>query len=190
MPCALLLGQELADMSPLDLAQHVRQLAGPDFPILLVSEHDWAQIEYRATRAGVNAFVPCHLFPSRLLETLSALTSGGGEDSVSADSQEMDYSDSRVLLVEDNELNLEIAMELLGFTGVQVETAGDGAQALEKFQQSPEGYYDLILTANAFMEDVRRSRDAGMNEHISKPVDVDRLFEILRSRLKPKAAQG
>ena len=223
MPCALLLGQELADMSPLDLAQHVRQLAGPDFPILLVSEHDWAQIEYRATRAGVNAFVPCPLFPSRLLETLSALTSGGGEDSVSADSQEMDYSDSRVLLVEDNELNLEIAMELLGFTGVQVETAGDGAQALEKFQQSPEGYYDLILmdvqmpvmdgyeatrrirklpradaqnvwivamTANAFMEDVRRSRDAGMNEHISKPVDVDRLFEILRSRLKPKAAQG
>ena len=59
MPCALLLGQELEDMSALELASHVRQLAGNSFPILLVSEEDWAQIEYRAVRAGVNAFVPC-----------------------------------------------------------------------------------------------------------------------------------
>ena len=221
MPCALVLGQELEDMSPLDLAQHVRQLAGPGFPILLASEDDWAQIEYRAVRAGVNAFVPCPLFPSRLLETLSDLTNSGG-DGGTAGGPEEDFSGSRVLLVEDNELNLEIAMELLGFTGVQVETAGDGTQALEKFQQSPEGYYDLIfmdvqmpvmdgyeatrrirqlaradaqsvwivaMTANAFVEDVRRSKDAGMNEHVSKPVDLDSLFEILRGRLRPKAAR-
>ena len=71
MPCALLLGQSLSDMQPLDVAAHVRQLAGPDFPIVLVSEEDWAQLEYRASRAGVSAFVPCPLFKSRLLSTLS-----------------------------------------------------------------------------------------------------------------------
>ncbi len=222
MPCALLLGQELEDMSPLDLASHARQLAGPGFPILLASEDDWAQIEYRATRAGVNAFVPCPLFPSRLLATLSSLTSrsaGDGQDSQGTDD---DFSGSRVLLVEDNELNREIAMELLGMTGVQVEAAEDGAQAVSKFQNAPEGWFDLILmdiqmpvmdgyeaarrirqlprpdaqsvwivamTANAFVEDVRLARQAGMNEHISKPVDVDRLMEILRGQLRPKTAR-
>ena len=222
MPCALLLGQELEDMSPLDLAAHARQLAGPDFPILLATEDDWAQLEYRATRAGVNAFVPCPLFPSRLLAALSSLTSrsaGNGQDSQNS---EEDFSGSRVLLVEDNELNQEIAMELLGMTGVQVEAAGDGAQAVAKFQNAPEGWFDLILmdiqmpvmdgyeaarrirqlprpdaqsvwivamTANAFVEDVRLARQAGMNEHISKPVDVDRLMEILRGQLRPKMAQ-
>ncbi len=222
MPCALLLGQELTDMSPLDLAAHVRQLAGPAFPILLVSEDDWARVEYRATRAGVSAFVPCPLFRSRLLDTLSALTAGSSERGSAPGGSEEDYSGRRVLLVEDNELNQEIAMELLSMTGVQVEVAGDGAQALEKFKQSPEGYYDIIfmdvqmpvmdgyeatrrirtlprtdagrvwivaMTANAFMEDVRQARQAGMNEHISKPVDVNHLLEILRTRLNPRAAE-
>ncbi len=211
MPCALLLGQELADMPSLDMASHVRQLAGPDFPIILVSDQDWAQIEYRAVRAGISAFVPCPLFPSKLLETLSALTSGAGAGSQAGG--------SRILLVEDNELNQEIAMELLGMTGVQVDAADDGAQALDLFQRSPEGWYDLILmdiqmpvmdgfeatrriralprqdaqgvwivamTANAFVEDIRLSRAAGMNEHVSKPVDVDRLMDILRRQLKPR----
>ena len=223
MPCALVLGQELIDMPMLDLAAHVRQLAGSDFPILLASEDDWAQIEYRAVRAGVSAFVPCPLFPSRLLSTLSSLTAGTGPESQTPDGQEEDYSGFRILLVEDNELNQEIAMEMLGMTGIQVETADDGAQAVAKFQSSPEGWYDLILmdvqmpvmngydatrtiralprpdaarvcivamTANAFLEDVRLSQEAGMNEHISKPVDVDRLMKILRGQLRPKAAKG
>ena len=216
MPCALLLGHELADMSPLDAATHVRQLAGSAFPILLVSEDDWAQIEYRAVRAGINAFVPCPLFRSRLLETLSSLTAGQGHQEQTQSGGAVDYSEHRVLLVEDNELNQEIALELLGMTGVQTDVAGDGAQAVEMFQNSPEGWYEIILmdiqmpvmngydatrairklprpdaesvwivamTANAFMEDMRLSREAGMNEHISKPVDVDRLTEILRGRL-------
>ena len=63
MPCALLLGHELADMSPLDAATHVRQLAGSAFPILLVSEDDWAQIEYRAVRAGDQRLCPLPAVP-------------------------------------------------------------------------------------------------------------------------------
>ena len=62
MPCAMLLGEELEDMPVLNLAAHVRQLAGREFPIILVSEGDWVKLEYRATHAGINAFVPCPLF--------------------------------------------------------------------------------------------------------------------------------
>lgn len=222
MPCALLLGQALDDMSPLDLAQHVRQLAGPEFPILLVSEDDWTQIEYQAARAGVNAFVPCPLFPSRLLETLSSLTAGQEREERSPGGGDVDYSQHHVLLVEDNELNQEIAVELLGVTGVQVDVAGNGAEAVERFRNSPEGWYEIVfmdvqmpvmngydatrairklpradagdtwivaMTANAFMEDIYRSREAGMNEHISKPVDIDHLTEILRNRLGSEAKQ-
>ena len=218
LPCALLLGQELEDMPVLEMAAHVRQLAGREFPIVLVSEDDWAQIEYRATRAGVSAFVPCPLFSSRLLETLSELMGGDRGDQSAGGELNADYSGSRVLLVEDNELNQEIAVELLGLTGVQVEVAGDGAQAVDMFAAAPAGDYDLIfmdvqmpvmngyeatrrirqmdredagrvwivaMTANAFVEDVRLSREAGMNEHVSKPVDLERLQEILRAQLKP-----
>ena len=216
MPCAMLLGQELEDMPVLDVAAHVRQLAGRDFPILLVSEEDWAPMEYRATRAGVSAFVPCPLFGSRLLETLSRLTCAPDQADRGAGGRDGDYSGRRVLLVEDNELNLEIASELLSMTGVEVDTAENGREALERFTAAPENYYDIIfmdiqmpvmdgyeaarrirsleradagtvwivaMTANAFVEDMRLSREAGMNEHVSKPVDLERLEDILRRRL-------
>ncbi|MCM1047289.1 MAG: response regulator [Clostridiales bacterium] len=214
MPCAMLLGQEIVDMSALELAAHVRQLAGRDFPILLVSDDDWAQIEFRATRAGVNAFVPCPLFKSKLLTTLAEAIGSKSADGANTEREE-DYSKYRVLLVEDVELNQEIELEMLSVTGINVETADDGAQALKAFEDSQEGYYDLILmdiqmpimdgyeatrrirelqrsdaksvwivamTANAFVEDIRRSKEAGMNEHCSKPIDPERLREILRNR--------
>lgn len=216
MPCALLLGRELNDMSALDVATHVRELAGEDFPIILVAETDWAQIEYRATRAGINAFVPCPLFKSRLFAALSELTYKAQRSRSDRAGNYADYGQYRLLLVEDNELNREIAIELLSQTGVQIETAENGLRAVEAFENSPEGYYDLIfmdiqmpvmngydaarkirqlprkdagsiwiiaMTANAFVEDIRLSKEAGMNEHCSKPVDADRLHEILRKRL-------
>ena len=218
MPCAVLLGSELTDMPVLQFASHVRQLAGQELPILLVSEQDWAQMEFRARRAGVDAFVPCPLFKSRLLETLCSLM-GQDEKDEDALQQETDFGQYRILLVEDNELNQEIAMELLSLTGVQVEVAGNGARAVELFTASPEGYFDLIfmdvqmpvmdgyeatrqirrlgrrdaasvwivaMTANAFVEDIRLSREAGMNDHVSKPVDFEHLQEILQKCLVQK----
>lgn len=215
MPCALLVGQELTDMSALDMASHVRQLAGKDFPIIMVADADWVQIEYRATRAGINGFVPCPLFQSKLFAVLSELTSKAKQDHNTSPEIDFDYSKCRLLLVEDNELNREIALELLSLTGVQVETAENGLRAVEIFKHSPEGYFDLIfmdiqmpimngydaaknirqlprkdaqtvwivaMTANAFVEDIRLSQEAGMNEHCSKPVNADRLHEILRKR--------
>ena len=211
MPCALLLGEELSDMPVLNLAFHVRQLAGQEFPIILVSEADWAQLEYRAVRAGINGFVPCPLFKSRLLGVLSKLTGGDSSEDV-MEHRKKDYSMYHVLLAEDNELNQEIAVELLSAIGVQVEVADNGLQAVEKFEKSPEGYYGLIfmdihmpymdgyeaarrirkmdrvdaekvrivaMTADAFVEDVRMAKEAGMDEHISKPVEPSRLQDII-----------
>ncbi|MDE6816602.1 MAG: response regulator, partial [Lachnospiraceae bacterium] len=215
MPCAMLLGQKLEDTPSLELASHIRQLAGASFPILLVSETDWSQIEYRATRAGINAFVPCPLFKSRLLETMSRLLNAGQEDSDKG--IDGDYGGCHVLLVEDNELNQEIALELLSLIGVNVKTADNGQEALELFEASDENYFDVIfmdiqmpvmngyeaarrirrlnrpdagevfivaMTANAFVEDIRLSREAGMNDHISKPIDFEHLKEILSRQLK------
>lgn len=203
-------------MSTLDVASHVRGLAGKEFPIIMVAETDWAQIEYRATRAGINAFVPCPLFKSKLLAVLSAHTYDTQQHRSERTDNHFDYGQYRLLLVEDNELNREIAIELLSMTGVQIDTAENGLLAVEAFKNAPENYYDLIfmdiqmpvmngyeaarairqlprtdaesvwivaMTANAFVEDIRLSKEAGMNEHCSKPVDADRLHEILRKRL-------
>lgn len=213
MPCAVFIGQELSDMPILELVSHVRQLAGESIPILLLSDEDWAQIEFRARRAGVDAFVPCPLFRTRLMDTLSGLLNKNQKEKDEGLLSNEDYSQYRILLVEDNELNQEIAMELLSTTGAAVEVAGNGAQAVELFEASPEGYFDLVfmdvqmpvmngyeatrrirqlhrrdaksigiiaMTANAFVEDIRLSREAGMNEHVSKPVDFEHLQEIMR----------
>ena len=223
MPCAMLLGEELSDLPVLEVASHVRQLAGKDFPILLVSGEDWPQLEYRAVRAGINAFVPCPLFKSRLLRTLAEWTVGRQDGGSEFTDMSGDYGGFCVLLAEDNELNQEIAVELLSLTGLQVEVAGNGAEAVRIFEQSPQGHFDLIfmdiqmpvmdgyeatrrirqmnrqdaediciiaMTANAFVEDIRLSREAGMNEHFSKPIDLDRLQDVLKRHLKKGAEQS
>lgn len=214
MPCILLLGQEIEDVPVIELAAHVRQLIGKSIPIVYVSEVDWSNIEYRATRAGINAFVPCPLFKSRLLRTVLELVSEG-DIAESVDYSSADYSKRRILLVEDVEINQEIIIEMLFSTGVKVETAGNGLEAVEMFKKSSEGYYDLVfmdvkmpvmdgyeatrqiralprddaqnvwivaMTADAFVEDIRRAKSSGMNEHCSKPVDYQRLMEIIHNR--------
>ena len=122
------------------------------------------------------------------------------------------FPGKRILVVEDNELNREIAYELLQETGAEIETASDGLEAVNKVADSPEGYYDFIImdiqmpvmdgleatrqirlldrqdikhlpivamSANAFAEDVRLSLEAGMNEHIAKPIEIDRLYSVM-----------
>lgn len=142
-----------------------------------------------------------------------------GRDDLAKDCYVIDYDfkGKRILLVEDNELNREIAEELIGATGASVESAEDGVQAVKKFKESAEGYYDLILmdvqmphmdgyeatrciralgrsdaqkvpifamTANAFAEDVQKSREAGMNAHISKPLDIRAVYKQMNRYLQ------
>lgn len=124
----------------------------------------------------------------------------------------------RILLVEDNDMNREIAQEFLTEEGILVENAVNGKEAVEKMEQSSLYYYDLILmdiqmpvmngyeasaairrmdredsglpiiamTANAFSDDIRQAKEAGMNEHIAKPIDVSVMFSVLSDWMNDK----
>ncbi len=132
-------------------------------------------------------------------------------------SKASDFTGKKLLVVEDNELNLEIASTLLGEAGFEVDTAGNGKIAVEKVEAASAGRYDLILmdvqmpemdgyeatrriralpdkkkaaipivamTANAFEEDQKNALNAGMNGHIAKPLDIQKLFQVLSELLK------
>ena len=129
----------------------------------------------------------------------------------------VNYSGKRILLVEDNELNREVAVEIIGTTGVSIETAANGKEAVEMIFKSKNRYYDLVLmdvqmpvmdgyeaarqirslhrmdtrtmpivamTANTFAEDIMDAVKAGMNYHLSKPLDIEALFKMLDKYLK------
>lgn len=126
--------------------------------------------------------------------------------------KEVNFENKRILLAEDNELNMEIAQEILSDVGFEVEWAENGQICTEMFANSKEGYYDVVLmdirmpvmdgyeackiiramergdaelpiiamTADAFSEDMQRSLQSGMNEHVAKPIDIDKLYQVLR----------
>ena len=122
----------------------------------------------------------------------------------------------RILLAEDNELNSEILIELLGMFGAECDVAENGQKVVEEFEKSEPGYYDMILmdvqmpvmngyeatkairlsshpkaktipiiamTANAFADDINDAKNAGMNEHVSKPIDMNRLETVIKDIL-------
>ena len=172
----------------------------------------------KAKAAGIDAFIAKPLFRSRLTATLRQFTSGRKEKTARnylEELSESDYTGKRILLVEDNELNREIAGEILQMTGTKVETAENGKIAVEKVEASPKGSYDLIfmdiqmpvmngyeataairslpgakgklpivaMTANAFAEDVQLAKNTGMNGHIAKPLDMNKLNDVLKNWL-------
>ena len=172
----------------------------------------------KAKAAGIDAFIAKPLFRSRLTATLRQFTSGRKEKTARnylEELSESDYTEKRILLVEDNELNREIAGEILQMTGTKVETAENGKIAVEKVEASPKGSYDLIfmdiqmpvmngyeataairslpgakgklpivaMTANAFAEDVQLAKNTGMNGHIAKPLDMNKLNDVLKNWL-------
>lgn len=199
-----------------ETAKEIRTIRGNELLIVIQSAYDWADIESEALAAGVNSFIGKPLFKSRLMRVLrDSLGQNREEKEKSAleSFQQEDFSGRRVLLVEDNEINIEIAKELLNIVGIQVETAMNGKLAVEAVTEKEPGYYDLIfmdiqmpvmngyeaakairaseredlkkipivaMTADAFADDVRKSEEAGMNAHISKPVDIEMLRNALR----------
>ena len=200
-------------------AKEIRSLAGNDIPLIILSAYDWSDIEAQAMDAGIDAFIEKPLFKSRLMKVLKdVLGLDNSERPATAleTFKEQDFSGKRVLLVEDNELNIEVAAELLEIVGIQVDQALNGQLAVDCVLDHEPGYYDLIfmdiqmpvmngyestrairssgredlktipivaMTADAFADDIRKSEEAGMNGHISKPVDIEKLEEALRTFL-------
>ena len=143
---AYIIDWRLPDMNGIEVTRQIRSL-NDDTPIIILTAYDWSDIEAEAKSAGVTAFCSKPMFMSDLRETLmSAL----GQKLTDA-SQELlpeedaDFKDRHILLVEDNELNREIAQEILREYGFRVDTAENGAVAVEKIRTAVPGSYDLVL---------------------------------------------
>ena len=207
----------MPDMDGIEATRRMREAVGPDTLIIIITAYDWGAIEQSARAAGANAFLSKPIFASTLYNALLAVT--GIEKAVLCPNpggslQRPQLAGRHVLLVEDNEINREIAMELLKMVEITVDYAGDGQEAVDKFLAFGDNY-DLILmdvqmpvmdgyratqairssghpragsipiiamTADAFHEDVVRAAEAGMDGHLAKPIDPERLYQTLAER--------
>ena len=207
-----LLDWKLTDGDALSAAKSVREAFANDDLLIMVLAYDLAMAKPKCLQAGVDAVLEKPIFPSDLYNALEEIAHGHTV-SVPVASVLTDFSQKRVLLVEDNKLNIEIARLLLEKTGLMVEVAENGELGYEAFTASPYGYFDAILmdiqmpvmngyqataairasahpqatqipiiamTADAFSADVEKAAAAGMNSHLSKPVEPTLLYAILR----------
>ena len=134
----------IPDMNGIEVVRRIRKLIGDDCPIIILTAYDWADIEDEARAAGVTAFCEKPLFPSELRRVLAGPfhVETAGE---LPRREPVDLKGKKILLVEDNELNREIAVEILKGAGFAVDIAEDGEMAVQKMEQAPAGQYDLIL---------------------------------------------
>ena len=211
---AVILDWKMPDMDGLETVRVIRRRVGAKVPIIIISAYDYSNIEKEFIDAGADAFISKPLFKSKMLHVLQLFCDTYKDDCDGDIVPELhkELAGKRVLLVEDNELNREIAVELLEMQGLQVEAAENGKLAVELFVRSAPGYYDVVLmdiqmpvmdgyeataairalprqdavripilalTANAFVTDAGKAKNAGMNDHITKPINLDVLFSAL-----------
>ena len=116
-------------------------------PIVILSAYDWNNVETEARQAGVDGFISKPLFKSRLVYLFKKIAGTEGKKEVQEKEEHTDrnFEGKRILLAEDNELNREIAEEIIGSTGVIIDCVENGQQAVEAFKGKKEWYYDLIV---------------------------------------------
>ncbi|MCR5089709.1 MAG: response regulator [Oscillospiraceae bacterium] len=144
---AALVDYKMEGMNGVETARRLREILGDAVPICLISAYDWTEIEDEATRAGVTGFISKPLFKSTLYRELRMLNQNSSDGDGEAQTEGSDYSleGRHILLAEDNEINAEIATMILEESGAAVDRAEDGKLACERFRQSAEGAYDVIL---------------------------------------------
>lgn len=217
---AVILDWKMPEMDGIEATRRIRQLAGTDVTIIIISAYDWSDIELEARAAGADAFISKPLFKSRLAHLFHEIISGEKESKKEGEISSIekeDFSGNRILLAEDNDLNAEITTEILNMMGAEVDRAENGKVLVDKFSDSKPDYYKLIfmdiqmpimngneaasairslprkdahsipiiaMTANAFSDDVQAALNAGMNEHISKPLSFSQLVGVMHKWLK------
>ncbi len=136
----------MPDMNGIETVRRIRKVISEDVPIIVLTAYDWADFEREAREAGVTAFVSKPIFMSELRAVLTQPMNG--VDNVSKDEKKItnyDYSDKHVLLVEDNEVNREIAIAILKETGMTIDSVDDGDIAVATIDREPADKYDLIF---------------------------------------------
>ncbi|MDO4275598.1 MAG: response regulator [Eubacteriales bacterium] len=211
---AVILDWKMPEMDGLDTVKALRKQLGGDVPIIIISAYDYSEIEDEFLKAGADAFLTKPLFKSKMLHVLQLFCTVPKTDACenSTESRPNPLMGKKVLLAEDNELNREIACELLTAYGLDVHTAENGQEAVDVFEASEPGFYDVVLmdiqmpvmdgycaaetirhskhsdahkipilalTANAFTTDVGKAYSVGMNDHLTKPIDIEKLMEAL-----------
>ncbi len=135
----------MPEMSGLETTRKIRSLVGNDVPIIILTAYDWSDIEEDAKAAGVTGFCAKPLFMSDLKSALLAANNPTGKNEQAAAWTLADFGGKRVLLVEDIELNREIAEMILTEAGFVVESAPDGTDAVAMMEKAEENYYDVVL---------------------------------------------
>ncbi len=211
----VLLDWRMEGMNGIETARELRHKFGDEMPILIISAYDWSDIEEEAREAGISGFISKPLFKSTLYHGLLQYMGSSQEKEEVQKAPSKDFSGVRILLAEDNDINYEIANELLTAIGIEIEWAQNGQICVDMFEKSDKGYYDAILmdirmpimsgyeaarkirsltrqdaglpiiamTADAFSKDVKKCKECGMNDHTSKPIDMDILTRLLAKYL-------
>lgn len=206
----ILIDWQMPGLNGVETARRIREHIEDSVPMILISAYDWADFESEARSAGVTGFLSKPLFKSTLFFGIHQHISGGSSEPQKQPEDNIQFHGERILLAEDNELNGEIAIEILTEAGLVVDWVENGQLCVETFQAAPKGHYDAILmdirmpvmtgydatlairkldteipiiamTADAFAEDVARAIECGMNAHIAKPLDITTLFYTLHN---------
>ncbi len=135
----------LPDMNGVEVTRRIRKEMGEDVSIIVLTAYDWADIEEEALEAGVTAFCSKPLFLSELRSCLHSIVSADAAEEKKSPGVMMKFRAGHILLAEDNELNQEIAVELLGDAGFTTDVADNGQIAVDMLKDSEPGYYQLVL---------------------------------------------
>ena len=141
----VLLDWKMPEMDGVTTTREIRKRVGDEVLILIISAYDWADIEDEARAAGAHGFIAKPLFKSNLYLGLKHYAEEEEKEAEIEKAKQVDFTVKRILLAEDNDLNWEIANEILSSAGFKVEWAENGQECIEKFEQSEIGYYDVIL---------------------------------------------
>lgn len=207
-----LIDWKMHDIDGIEVTRRIRAEVGYDVPIVMISAYDYMEMEEEARAAGVDGFLPKPLYRTAVYEEISRELKEREGRQIQGKAKQKLLSGKKILLAEDNDINRDIAKELLELQGATVIACEDGKQALQAFQNSGIREYDAILldirmpvldgyetagriralnrkdaviipmiavTAHAFSGDVTAALRAGMNAHVSKPLDIAELCDKL-----------
>ncbi len=135
----------MPDMNGIEVTRRIRKEVGDDVPIIVLTAYDWSDIESEAKEAGVAAFCSKPLFFSELTNCLYSVINSEEDNHTLLVPKPQNFHSGRILLAEDNELNQEIAVEILKEAGLDVEVADNGQIAVDMLKKSQPGYYRLVL---------------------------------------------
>ncbi len=217
----IIIDWQMPGMNGIETIRRIRAKVGEFVSIIVVSAYEWHDIEAIAKEAGADGFISKPFFPSNVYENMTRILGihTDAKNDAELDTWGPNVAGMHVLVAEDNDINWEIAEEILNLYRITSVRAENGQKCVDMLNASKDGEYDLVLmdikmpvmdgyeatiairkaereyvktipvvamTADAFSEDIQRSKDVGMNGHIAKPLNISNLMSVLESEYQKK----